>query len=388
MIPSRLQPLLVIVGLVVGSVARTDPEDRDPKDLVASELLEMIPAGKKGSCADEPMDQTLQDAAQLAQNAVDAIDKLLTSTLERNDENIKILNMAYISFGVRYDVANACEFPELDEASLPFVITDGHQRLNIAHYNFVVAAGRLRMDEQLLKMECGDEDMRKVTTLGDLGIEPKDKTIKAYNEEVDPSKKITDQDVVGYYLLQYFSPQVKPNVYDMKTVVLASSDKPRTFALSSPCQGSGGGYFSDVTMIMLCRDKFKLKSLDQAIQDQDEITETSDLDKALDNQETPSTTFLHEVMHWVNDRSMWTSDVGKKPELIMRILVTDVAFRPPGYQQQVTAYRTKFCRLLAFDKEEMDETVVNADSYKMFAKGVTLNKINWYPKGYSENVGV
>lgn len=165
------------------------------------------------------------------------------------------------------------------------------------------------MDKQLLKMECGDEDMRKVTTLGDLGIEPKDKTIKAYNEEVDPQKKITDEDVVGYYLLQYFSPQVKPNVYDMKTVVLASSDKPRTFALSGPCQGSGGGYFTDVAMIMICRDKFKLKSLAQAIQDQDQITETSDLDKALDNQETPSSTFLHEAMHWVNDRGMGTSNV-------------------------------------------------------------------------------
>lgn len=137
MISSRLRPLLVVVCLVVGSVLATDPDDRDPKDLVASELLEMIPAGKKGSCADEPMDQTLQDAAQLAQNAVDAIDTLLFSTIERTDENVKILNMAYISFGVKYDIATPCEFPDRgSDEPLPFVITEGHDRLNIAHCEF------------------------------------------------------------------------------------------------------------------------------------------------------------------------------------------------------------------------------------------------------------
>lgn len=172
--------------------------------------------------------------------------------------------------------------------------------------NFQIAAGSLKRDEQLVKMECGDADLRKVTTLGDLGIEPKDKTIKAYREELDATNKLVEKNVVGYYLLQYFSPEVKPGVYDMKTVVLGVSVAPVTYAMSSPCQRIEGSYFHGANMIMLCPHIFKLKNLEQAMKDQDEIKwtlDTEDLDNELDGQKTTSAVFLHEVMHWVNYQS-------------------------------------------------------------------------------------
>lgn len=156
-------------------------------------------------------------------------------------------------------------------------------------------------------MECGDEDLRKVTTLGDLGLRPKEKTIKAYQAEMDPIKKTTDADVVGYYLSKYFSPQVKPGVYDMSTVVLAPWDKPKTFAMDNPCQRIGGFYSEDAYLMMICRRKFRLKSLKQAIKDQAHITERSNLYRALDEEETPSSVFLHEAMHWINPKSTWKS---------------------------------------------------------------------------------
>ena len=68
--------------------------------------------------------------------------------------------------------------------------------------------------------------------------------------------------------------------------------------------------------------------------------------------------------------------------------VTDVSFRPRGYKKYVTAYGSRRCQLLAFDKGYVEDTVINADSYKMFAKGVTLNKIDWYLNGYEENTGL
>lgn len=152
-------------------------------------------------------------------------------------------------------------------------------------------------------MECGDDDLRKVTTLGDLGLEPEDKTIKAYREEKDPNKKITDADVVGYYLSKYFSPPVKPDVYDTETAVLVPYDKPETFAMSNPCQRIGGFYSEDANMIMLCRPKFTQKSLQQAIEDQASITEGPDMDKILDQQETPGAVLLHEAIHWSSQTS-------------------------------------------------------------------------------------
>lgn len=70
------------------------------------------------------------------------------------------------------------------------------------------------------------------------------------------------------------------------------------------------------------------------------------------------------------------------------MVVDDVFFRPEGYKQEVGAYGSYLCRLLAFDKRRVEDTVINADSYKMFAKGVTLNKIDWYPRGYERNTGM
>ncbi|KAJ5610439.1 hypothetical protein N7510_007158 [Penicillium lagena] len=365
---SGLRPLLGLFCLFIGWALA----DRTLKDLKASELLEMIPAGKPGSCADEPMDQTLQDAALLAQNAYDAIDKLISNTkIENTDENVNLLNMAYISFGVKYGIYWDCDDPDLDpKKPMPLVITGGINSLLQAQDNFELASDRLKMDKQQIKMECGDEDLRKVTTLGDLGLEPEDETIKAYQEKEDPSKKTSDADVVGYYLSEYFSPQVKLGVYDMKTALLLAYDVPKVYAMSGPCQSVGGLFFREAQMMMLCRWQFELKSVEQAIKDQDKIREKPDMDKALDGEKTTGATFLHETLHWVNPK------------------ITDVVFRAKGYAGEVTAYKSRRSRLLAFDKSRVDDTLVNADSYVMFATGVTLKKTNWYPNGYEENVGL
>lgn len=69
-------------------------------------------------------------------------------------------------------------------------------------------------------------------------------------------------------------------------------------------------------------------------------------------------------------------------------VVTDISFRPEGYKEDVVAYGTRLCRLLSFDKSHADDTVLNADSYKTFATGITLNQIDWYQKGYEENTGI
>lgn len=68
--------------------------------------------------------------------------------------------------------------------------------------------------------------------------------------------------------------------------------------------------------------------------------------------------------------------------------VTDITFHAPGYEGEVTAYRARRCRLLAFDKELVKKTTVNAETYVLFATGVTLDKVNWYPNGYEENTGI
>lgn len=70
------------------------------------------------------------------------------------------------------------------------------------------------------------------------------------------------------------------------------------------------------------------------------------------------------------------------------MIVTDVTFHVKGYAGNVTAYGSFATRLLAFDKKRVHDTIINADSYSKFATGVTLNKVNWYPNGYEENVGL
>lgn len=128
---SILRPLLALACLFIGWAHSMDLDDIDLQDIKASKVLKMIPAGKPGSCADEPMDQILQDAATLAKNAVEAIETLLEGyKIENTDENVKILNMAYISFGVKYDMYDDCNDPELDpKKPMPLVITEGRRRL-------------------------------------------------------------------------------------------------------------------------------------------------------------------------------------------------------------------------------------------------------------------
>lgn len=70
------------------------------------------------------------------------------------------------------------------------------------------------------------------------------------------------------------------------------------------------------------------------------------------------------------------------------MIVTDVSFSPTNSNKEVFAYSSARCRQLAFNAESVEKTVINADSYTMFAKGVTFNRVNWYPKGYKENTGI
>ncbi|KAJ5102277.1 hypothetical protein NUU61_004499 [Penicillium alfredii] len=331
--PSRVWLLFAVYFLFTGSTIAMDPEDRDPKDIKASEVFEMIPAGKPGSCANQPIDQIVQEAALLAQNAVRALEKLVySSSVPANDENEKILNMAYVSFGARYDIDMSCEgdTDENDDELAPLKIKN--------------RKSSLKMGEKLSKLECGDGDLRKVTTLGDLGLKPKDKTIKQWREEKDPQRKNSEKDVDGYYLHKYFSPLIKRGMYNIREAVLSFTNKPGEFAKRSPCESLGGYYSGNANLILLCDEVFQLKTLEQAIKDQNHVKEEPDMDHQLDAQDTSSAVLLHEVIHKVNRR--------------------------------------------AFDKKRAEDTVINADNYKMFAKGITLSKINWYPKGYDDNVGL
>lgn len=72
----------------------------------------------------------------------------------------------------------------------------------------------------------------------------------------------------------------------------------------------------------------------------------------------------------------------------MMTIVIDVSFRPEEYTHDVTAYGSRLCRLLALDENSVHYTVFNAETYKIFATGVTLNRVNWYPAGYWENTGL
>lgn len=130
-----LRLLLVLACLFVGWALTIDIDDSEIEELRASNLLKMIPAGKPGSCADMPVDRALQEAAMLAKNAANAIEKLMENyKIENNDENERLLNMAYISFGVKYKVYDNCDDPELDpKKPMPLVITEGKDRLDTAN---------------------------------------------------------------------------------------------------------------------------------------------------------------------------------------------------------------------------------------------------------------
>lgn len=172
----------------------------------------------------------------------------------------------------------------------------------------------LLRNEELIKMECGDMDLKKVNTLGNLGIKAKDKaaeSIKAALEktekekggEVDPVNKLLNHNVVGYYLSKYFSPQIEPGVYDIKTALLIPDSNAEAYAKSSPCEGSSGFFSQKAQLMMICKAEFKLKSLKQAIKDQSYIKEQSNMDGALNSEKTAGFTFLHETLHWVNPGS-------------------------------------------------------------------------------------
>lgn len=104
-----LRPLLVASGLgllIGGSLGDKDPADRDAKTLVASDIFEMIPAGKAGSCSGKNVNQPLRDAATMADKGVDVLEKFVHNVManDKEKQGIRYANMVYSMFGAAYTI--------------------------------------------------------------------------------------------------------------------------------------------------------------------------------------------------------------------------------------------------------------------------------------------
>jgi hypothetical protein len=82
---------LGLVGSALGSIT-------------AASLFETIPAGLAGSCAGNNLDTMVQEAATLTENAIAAIDLLLSGTLRKSGNNQRVALIANAIWGVQLEV--------------------------------------------------------------------------------------------------------------------------------------------------------------------------------------------------------------------------------------------------------------------------------------------
>ncbi|KAJ5095845.1 hypothetical protein NUU61_005201 [Penicillium alfredii] len=362
MLRSLLVVALALSLLISGGLSYNDIPDRDPRSLKASQLFDMIPAGKRGSCANRPVDNTLQDAAQIADKGLSVLEQLVhdAMTNNKNNQGVRWANMGYTMFGGKYKLEN---IPGDKKRRKKVRVTDGYSRVTKAMYNFQAVQFKLKNDRVQGKLMCGDEDLKLVHKLGDLGLEPKDKLISVAKK--DPSN------IKGYFLSRYWSPKDSKGAYilDKAFLVYIEDDQYEKWKYGY-CHRGRAVMNRPSNLMVLCDRVWRSPTLRDTIRSQSSLIgkpiKDDDGKYLLDQQQTAGLDMLHETFHWIS----WD--------------ITDIK------TSRGTAYGFSRCFQLA--KEDLqqenpcdlDQSLRNADSHTLFGNGVTLNEVDWYPDGPKE----
>jgi hypothetical protein len=298
--------------------------------LKASSLFESPASGKDGNCDGKDVDMMVTEALTLAENSINAIDTLLKTPIEYNDENKILAKTAKALWGVDWEKPWFKKVINIKDTST----------LSTAKGHYELVKDKLTSNSvDDAKLTCGDKDWKWVVKLGDVGLEPADKLISDHrNEPADENP--------GYYLSK-------------KWLFFIPSEKLKTGyggRLCDDTENRGTTWWTN-KLIMVCDRSFNYDTLASIIATQDSIPSGT----WLDEKQTAGGVFLHEMMHWI----------GKN---IIDVVVT----LPEG---KVSAYGFNYCAGIANLPDYKGKAVVNADNYRTFAMAITLNKIDWSDEG-------
>ncbi|KAJ5591584.1 uncharacterized protein N7459_001953 [Penicillium hispanicum] len=354
---SALRPLLTASSLglllVGGALVESDP-DRNPLTLKAADLFKMVSDDEPGSCADRPVDRLLREAGQLVDNATSVLNLFGGGGATFNQEHENLANMLYAMFGAKYSDNQDSDTLSIDD-------DDDRQRLRDALENFEAVQYGLKSTGSSWRLACGDGGVRRVKTLGDLGLTPANEKIS--DKKALPWLENKDSD---WFFWPQFSTEKEgeKGVYPLDTAALAAAvdDHQRSLpsSVATPCQERGlrAITYHNASLVLLCDVTWGYMSLKRA----EELSANLPEYALLDNYLPLGYILLHEAMH------MFTTTV--------------VDIQRDGK----AVYRWMACLALAKDPCTKAQTIENAETYVLFSVGALLKKHNWYPQGWSENV--
>ncbi|KAJ5110367.1 hypothetical protein NUU61_001578 [Penicillium alfredii] len=348
--------LLLIIGLAFLQGALSEPEwnDVDGIDRIsAARRLQWPDDCNPSYCTDFEMDETLQEAALLTYNARRAIDVILGTKTDKvvakNSRNERFLQAAKALFHIDY--GDAPDNPKMwavaqDKRFILFYVKEFFDRV----YQFLKQGGVYKP-----KMLCGDEDIKFVTKMKEIGGRPPDEPIwKAKNED----KKTTP----GWYISNFYSPKDKEGNRIEDRVVRIHTDRPICRRRpSSDGMVVEGQTFRDVRVIVLCNHIFGYKELEKLIRDQKRLA----VGTSLDTQDTRGAVWLHEYLHYIS------------PEM------TDQEIDVGTGKQR--AYDVDLCMALARKSASAKEARDNPENYVKLATAVSLRRVKWFPSGKKAN---
>ncbi|KAJ5183782.1 hypothetical protein N7492_001398 [Penicillium capsulatum] len=370
--------VLFLAGGLLSNVARA--QDNDVK---YGNLFSAIPKGHAGSCEADGWDieKTMDEANELFKTSIAWIDALTTTgPFPNNPESLKKLNIASAVFAVRHT--------QLESGELE--IRSGMENLKEARENYVrsqsymndkvdVKTKELDKKSSRWRLECGEEDLKWITTLGDLSYKSKvsrkpktDPLPKALQE--DMAFQIKDMDISHYkgvYWSQYWSYLDTNRIggarytlnrqYFVGPDALTHTQGPSETTTIAETYYMGLFNSALASQLLLLYQPFRdwKRSLSQAAQEVD-----SGKIKRINSVFTKAGTLLHELTH------MSTHKFESK-----RIIDQE--------WEGERASDLEDCIKLGWENEGADAKLLplHAYSYQFFAEASYYDSVDWWPEG-------
>ncbi|KAJ5091925.1 hypothetical protein NUU61_006795 [Penicillium alfredii] len=329
----------------------------------------MIPDGKVGSCAGKPVDNTLQDAAQMADKGVSVLQDFVNDDMEdTGDKTVNYANMAYTMYAAKYRF-----YEDRGRDQEMIGITQGKERVEFALGYFQDVQDKLKSNQMEGRLMCGDKDLKLVHTLGDLGLKPNDQLLSDKIPDNLAGKDLETNKIKAFFLSRYWSPKDSNGAYILrKAYLIPVRANQYDTAKNGFCHipHSTASMHKDQNLMILCDSIWTGMTLQRMLDRQPRLRKKLVRDQRgdylIDQNKTPGEEFLHESFHWIEE-DIIDQKIGEKKAYGFRLC----------FQLAKGDLRQK-------DPCAIGKSVNNADTHALFAFGVTLDKVNWYPPGEEE----